>query len=156
MGTAQLDLVMLPKQFDVYYIDENGEKKMPWVIHRAVFGSFERFIGMILEHFDGQLPVWLSPIQVSVMPIGQNQLTYAQQIKEGLEKIGVRVKIDDESNTISKRIREAEIKKIPLIAVVGEKEVNENTISLRELGVKQLEVIKLDKLSEVIFNKISK
>ena len=150
MGTAQLDLVMLPKQFEVFYINENGEKKMPWVIHRAIFGSFERFIGMILEHFDGQLPAWLSPIQVTVMPISEVHLEYAQRIKKELEKAGVRVKIDDSDTTINKRIREAEIKKIPFTAVVGEKELAEKTVSLRELGNKQLTSLSLDDLVALV------
>ncbi len=134
MGTAQLDLVMLPKQFDVNYIDENGQKKMPWVIHRAIFGSFERFIGMLLEHLDGNLPVWLSPIQVSVINVGEKHLEYAQKIKKELENIGIRVSLDEQNLTVGKKIRETDIQKIPLTVVVGDKEVKDETISLRELG----------------------
>ncbi len=133
MGTAQLDLVMLPKQFDTYYIDENGEKKMPWVIHRAVFGSFERFIGMILEHFDGALPAWLSPIQVAIIPIGEKHNEYAKKLVSSLKSLKVRVKLNDQNLTMGKKIREAEIKRIPFMVVVGDKEVENQTISLRSL-----------------------
>lgn len=133
MGTAQLDLVMLPKQFETYYIDENGEKKMPWVIHRAVFGSFERFIGMILEHFNGALPAWLSPIQASLIPIGEKHNDYAKEIVYKLKKLGIKAKLNDQNLTMSKKIREAEIKRVPFMAIVGDKEVENKTVSLRSL-----------------------
>ena len=134
MGTAQLDLVMLPKQFETYYIDENGEKKMPWVIHRAVFGSFERFIGMILEHFDGALPAWLSPIQVSLIPISEKHNDYARKIVSSLRSLNIRAKLNDQNLTMGKKIREAEVKRIPFMAVVGDKEVENQTVSLRSLN----------------------
>jgi len=134
MGTAQLDLVMLPKQFDVHYVDEKGEKKMPWVIHRAVFGSFERFIGMLLEHLDGQLPIWLSPVQVAIVNVGDKHLEYAKKVKKALIELGVRAQLDEQSLTVSKKIREAEVQKIPIVLVVGDKEVEAKTVSVRELG----------------------
>ena len=133
MGTAQLDLVMLPKQFETYYIDENGEKKMPWVIHRAVFGSFERFIGMILEHFDGTLPAWLSPTQVCVIPIGEKHTEHGRKLVSSLKSLNIRAKLNDQNITMGKKIREAEIKRVPFMAVIGDKEVESETISLRAL-----------------------
>src|SRR3989344_3735784 len=136
MGTAQLDLVMLPKQFETYYIDENGEKKMPWVIHRAVFGSFERFIGMILEHFDGALPAWLSPTQVSVIPIGEKHNEYAKELVSRLKSLNIRAELDNQNATMGKKIREAEIKRVPFMAIIGNKEVEAKTISVRERGGK--------------------
>jgi len=150
MGTAQLDLVMLPKQFDVHYVDEKGEKKMPWVIHRAVFGSFERFIGMLLEHLDGQLPIWLSPVQVAIVNVGDKHLEYAKKVKKALIELGVRAQLDEQSLTVSKKIREAEVQKIPIVLVVGDKEVEAKTVSVRELGEDRGSVA-LDKfLKEVI------
>ncbi len=131
MGTAQLDLVMLPKQFETYYIDEKGEKKMPWVIHRAIFGSFERFIGVLLEHTDGKLPLWLSPIQVAILSIGETQVKYAKSLAKKLEKVGIRVKLDDSGETIGKKIREAEIKRVPYSLIVGDKELQAKTVSVR-------------------------
>ncbi len=131
MGTAQLDLVMLPKQFETYYIAEDGSKKLPWVIHRAIFGSFERFIGMLLEHTDGKLPLWLSPVQVEVMSIGEGHMKYAGQIAKKLQKKGVRVKLNVDNESVGKKIREAEIHRVPYIAVVGDKEVQDGTVSVR-------------------------
>lgn len=134
MGTAQLDLVMLPKQFETYYIAEDGSKKMPWVIHRAIFGSFERFIGMLLEHFGGALPLWLAPVQAAVLAVSEGQTSYAKRVAKTLEKKGIRVRLWGESETLGKRIREAEIQKIPYVVVVGEKEIASKTVSVRERG----------------------
>ena len=131
LGTAQLDLVMLPKQFETYYIAEDGSKKLPWVIHRAIFGSFERFIGMLLEHTDGKLPTWLSPVQVEVMSIGEGQMKYAAQIAKKLRKKGVRAKLNIQNESVGKKIREAEIRRVPFVAVVGDKEVQDATVSVR-------------------------
>lgn len=131
LGTAQLDLVMLPKQFETYYTAEDGSKKLPWVIHRAIFGSFERFIGMLLEHTDGHLPTWLSPVQVEVMSIGEGQMKYAGQIAKKLQKRGVRAKLNIQNESIGKKIREAEIRRVPFIAVVGDKEVADGAVSVR-------------------------
>lgn len=152
MGTAQLDLVMLPKQFDVHYVDEKGEKKMPWVIHRAVFGSFERFIGMLLEHLDGQLPIWLSPIQVAIVNVGDKHLDYARQLKEKLIDLGVRARLDEQSLTVGKKVREAEVQKNPVVLIVGDKEVEAKTVSVRELG-EDKGVIALDKFLKEVFKK---
>lgn len=132
MGTAQLDLVMLPKQFETYYIAEDGSKKMPWVIHRAIFGSFERFIGMLLEHCAGELPLWLSPVQVAVVCISEKQAGYAKKIFKKLRRKNIRARCMSTGETLGKRIRQAELEKIPFIAVVGDKEVAEKTVSVRE------------------------
>lgn len=154
MGTAQLDLVMLPKQFETYYIDEKGEKKLPWVIHRAVFGSFERFIGMLLEHFDGKLPLWLSPIQAEIMTIGEKQEKYAAEVAEKLSAAGIRAKLNRENATISKKIREAEIRAVPYILVVGDKEMQNQTINVRHYRQKDLGEMKSAELSEKILKEI--
>ncbi|MEX2052945.1 MAG: threonine--tRNA ligase [Candidatus Paceibacterota bacterium] len=134
MGTAQLDLVMLPKQFETYYADENGDKKMPWVIHRAIFGSFERFIGVLLEHTEGKLPAWLSPIQVAVANINDMQLGYAKEVYEKLKENNIRVELHSHNETIGKKIREAEIQKIPYVAVLGEKEEKDKVLAIRKRG----------------------
>jgi len=136
MGTAQLDLVMLPKQFDLSYIDENGEKKMPWVIHRAIFGSFERFIGILLEHFSGALPFWLSPVQIKILCVNDTILAYAKTVAKELCKQDYRTEIDERNESIGKKIREAEMQKIPYLLIVGNKEVEAKTISVRERGGK--------------------
>jgi threonyl-tRNA synthetase len=131
MGTAQLDLVMLPKQFGTEYVDEDGSKKMPWVIHRAIFGTFERFIGMMLEHTDGNLPVWLAPVQARVLYVSDDQRVYAEEVVAALNAAGVRAELDTQNATLGKKIRAAEIVRIPLIAVIGEKETASRTVSVR-------------------------
>lgn len=138
MGTAQLDLVMLPKQFETYYTAEDGSKKLPWVIHRAIFGSFERFIGMLLEHTDGKLPLWLSPVQAEVLSVSDKQAKYANQLVKKLSKRGVRVKSSNENETIGKKIREAEVRRVPYILVVGDKELANKTVNVRHYAAGQL------------------
>lgn len=134
MGTAQLDLVMLSKQFNLSYIDENGKKQMPWVIHRAVFGSFERFIGILLEHFNGALPFWLAPVQARILTINEKVSDYAKEVEQELEKNNVRVELDDRNESLGKKIREGEMQKIPYLLVIGEKEKSSRTIAIRERG----------------------
>ncbi len=133
MGTAQLDLVMLAKQFETQYIDEDGTKKMPWVIHRAVFGTFERFIGVLLEHTDGTLPVWLSPVQAIVLYVSDDERAYAEEVRDALIAVGARAELDMHNATLGKKIRAAEILRIPVIAVIGAKEVAARTVSVRNI-----------------------
>lgn len=134
MGTAQLDLVMLPKQFDLSYIDENGKKQMPWVIHRAVFGSFERFIGILLEHFNGALPFWLSPVQARILTINDKILDYAKEVEQELKRNNVRVEVDGRNESLGKKIREGEMQKIPYLLIIGEKEKSARTLNVRVRG----------------------
>jgi len=134
MGTAQLDLVMLPKQFDLSYIDEAGNKKMPWVIHRAIFGSFERFIGILLEHFSGALPYWLAPVQARILTINEKVADYAKEVEQELTKNNIRVELDARNESLGKKIREAEMQKIPYLLVVGEKEKSARSVNVRERG----------------------
>ncbi|MBI1957195.1 MAG: hypothetical protein HYS44_01935 [Candidatus Niyogibacteria bacterium] len=132
MGTAQLDLVMLPKQFELAYTDEDGSKKMPWVIHRAIFGSFERFLGILLEETGGNLPVWLSPVQAAVLTVSDKSEDYAMDVIRKLRAAGVRAKIIDGAETLNKKIRDAETMKIPYILVVGPKEAEAGMVNVRE------------------------
>lgn len=155
MGTAQLDLVMLPKQFETYYIAEDGSKKLPWVIHRAIFGSFERFIGMLLEHTDGKLPVWLSPVQVEIMNIGENQLKYVDQLAKKLAKKGVRAKANIANETIGKKIREAEIRHVPYIVVIGDKELQNKTVNVRHYTNGQLGEMAVTELAKKLKTEIT-
>ncbi|OGF64484.1 threonine--tRNA ligase [Candidatus Giovannonibacteria bacterium RIFCSPHIGHO2_01_FULL_45_24] len=144
LGTAQLDLVMLPEKFDLAYIDENGARQKPMVIHRAIFGSFERFIGILLEHFDGALPFWLSPTQVAVLTINEKVSDYAKKVYKELKAKNIRVELDSRNETIAKKIRDAEVQRVPYLLVIGEKEIKENKVAVRErdkgdLGAKTLE-----------------
>jgi threonyl-tRNA synthetase len=104
---------------------------MPWVIHRAIFGTFERFIGMMLEHTDGNLPVWLAPVQARVLYVSDDQRVYAEEVVAALNAAGVRAELDTQNATLGKKIRAAEIVRIPLIAVIGEKETASRTVSVR-------------------------
>jgi len=154
MGTAQIDLVMLPKQFETYYIDEDGSKKLPWVIHRAIFGSFERFIGMLLEHTDGRLPLWLSPVQAEIMSIAESHAKYAKQITKKLSTKGIRTKLNIGNDTIGKKIREAELRHVPYILVVGEKEMTAKTVSARYYKTKESQTLPVKDLVKKLLKEI--
>ena len=130
MGTVQVDF-QLPLRFNLSYIDSNGEKKTPILIHRALFGSFERFIGIITEHFAGAFPVWLAPVQVKILPISDNQKDYAEEIKEKLEANGIRVELDERQEKIGYKIREAQLEKVPYMLILGEKEAEAKNLGVR-------------------------
>jgi len=146
LATIQLDLLMLPEQFGLSYIDEDGKKQKPMVIHRAVYGSFERFIGVLLEHFNGDLPVWLSPIQTVVLPVSDKFSGFGKKVFEEMKKADIRVEISDANETLGKRIREAEVMKIPYVIVVGEKEEAGNFVNVRKRGVKDNFELKIEEL----------
>lgn len=129
-GTVQLDFQM-PERFELEYADADGTKKRPVMIHRALFGSMERFIGIMLEHYAGALPVWLAPVQAKVIPISDKSMAYAKQVFDACAAAGIRVEIDDRSEKMGYKIRDAETKKIPYMAVVGEKEAESKTVSVR-------------------------
>lgn len=131
MGTVQVDF-QLPLRFNLSYIDSNGEKKTPILVHRAIFGSFERFIGIITEHFAGTFPVWLSPVQVSILPISDHQKEYAEKVKAILEEKGIRVELDARQEKIGYKIREAQLQKVPYMLILGEKEVEVNAVGVRK------------------------
>ena len=130
MGTVQVDF-QLPLRFNLSYIDSNGDKKVPILIHRALFGSFERFIGIITEHFAGAFPVWLAPVQVKVLPISDNQKAYAEDVVAKLKAEGFRVELDDRQEKIGYKIREAQLSKVPYMLILGEKEVEAGAVGVR-------------------------
>ncbi|WP_423243730.1 threonine--tRNA ligase [Clostridium estertheticum] len=129
-GTIQLDL-QLPQRFDLKYIGSDGEKHRPIVIHRVIFGSIERFIGILIEHFEGKFPTWLSPVQVKILPISELYNNYAEVVKNKLERSNIRVSLDCRAEKIGYKVREARIERLPYIIVIGEKEQNSESISLR-------------------------
>ncbi|QXM06360.1 threonine--tRNA ligase [Crassaminicella indica] len=142
-GTIQLDF-QLPQRFDLTYIGKDGEKHRPVVIHRVAFGSIERFIGILIEHFAGKFPTWLAPVQVKVLPIADKFMDYAQKIVEMMKEKGIRVEIDDRNEKIGYKIREAQLEKVPYMIIIGEKEQTSNTISVRsrdegELGSQEIQ-----------------
>lgn len=131
IGTSQLDLYM-PQRFNLTYTDAEGKVKMPYVIHRAPLGSHERMIGFLLEHFAGAFPVWLSPIQVMIVPISDKNVEYGQKLLEQFLGAGIRVAIDTRSETMQAKIRDAQMQKIPYMVVIGDREQNEGKISVRK------------------------
>ena len=154
-GTIQLDM-QLPGRFDCTYIDANGEKACPVMIHRACFGSLERFIGIITENYAGAFPTWLAPIQVNILPVGsvEKQEEYAYKLKSLFEEHGVRVKVDVREEKLSYRLRESQLMKIPYTLVIGDKEVDENTVTYRKFGTTQQVNMPINEFLEKIYLEI--
>ena len=143
MGTVQLDF-QLPMRFGITYVDAEGEKKTPIMIHRAILGSFERFIGIITEHFAGAFPLWLSPVQVVVAPLTDRNAEYAKSVYEKLQAAGIRVELDDRNEKIGYKIRESQLMKNPYFLILGDEEQNNQTISYRARKNVQENGVRLD------------
>lgn len=155
IATIQVDYYSANK-FNLAYINEKGEKKPPVIIHRAILGSFDRFFAFLLEKTAGNLPIWLSPIQAEIINIGESHSEYAKNILKQLKENGIRAQIAKEDMTLGKRIREAEMQKIPYILVVGDKEMETKTVSVRQRGKGDLGQIKLEKLIEQVKMEITR
>lgn len=135
-GTIQLDM-NLPERFDCTYVDKDGEKKRPIMLHRACLGSIERFIGVIIEHFAGAFPTWLSPVQINLLPVNNEyHLEYTQKLYEQFRELGFRVEIDDSNEKLGYRLRNSQVRKIPYTIVIGDNEVNSHTLTYRRFGEK--------------------
>lgn len=156
-GTVQLDM-LLPEKFELEYTGEDGQKHRPVMIHRVVYGSIERFIGILIEHYAGAFPAWLAPNQVRVMPITDKQREYAKEVNDKLEKLGFRTKLDDRNEKIGYKIREAQMQKVPFMLVIGEKEAEAGTVAVRQRGQGDLGAMPLDefiaKLQHDVDNKV--
>ena len=144
-GTLQVDL-NLPNRLGASYIAKDGNKKVPVMLHRALFGSLERFIGILIENYAGKLPFWLSPAQVVVCPIADENNDYVKKLFEDLFKEGIKCEMDLRNEKINYKVREHSLAKVPLIIVCGKKEVAENTVTVRKLGSDKQEVIKREDL----------
>lgn len=155
MGTVQVDF-QLPLRFNLSYIDSNGEKKTPILIHRALFGSFERFIGIITEHFAGAFPVWLAPVQVKILPISDNQKDYAEEVMKKLQNKGIRVELDDRQEKIGYKIREAQLSKVPYMLILGDKEKESGTVGVRARKEGDIGAMEIDKFIEKVNLEIEK
>lgn len=155
IATIQLDF-QLAERFNLHYVNKYGKKERPVVIHRAILGTFERFIGIILEHFEGKLPLWLSPIQAEVINVGAGQKKYAEEVRRKLKDACIRVSLSDENLTVGKRIREAEMRKIPYILVVGEREEKNGTVNVRHYRRGRVGELATDKLIAQIKGEIEK
>jgi len=154
LATIQLDFQM-PERFDLSYEGKDGKKHKPVMIHRAIFGSFERFIGILTEHFAGKFPLWLSPIQVILLNINEDNLKFANEVKNELIKNNIRVELDDRNESIPKKVREAQLRKIPLIVAIGDKEQQNKTLAVRTLDGKIEFNVKLGNFIEKIKKKIN-
>jgi len=142
-GTLQVDLNM-PGRLGATYIGEDGNKHTPVMLHRAIFGSLERFIGILIEHHAGNLPLWLAPVQVRVLTITSDADDYAEEVAAALREAGLRAETDLRNEKISYKVREHSVEKIPVLLAVGQREVDERNVAMRRLGSKQQAVLSLD------------
>ena len=145
----------LPERFDLTYIDKDGSKKRPVMLHRVIYGSVERFIGILIEHYAGAFPLWLSPVQINIIPVNNEyHLEYANKIKELLEKNDIRVELDDRDEKLSYKMRESQTKKIPYTLVLGDKERDDNLISYRLHGENDTKTTSIEEFIKLIKEQI--
>ena len=155
-GTIQLDM-NLPKRFEMYYIDENGEKVEPIMLHRACLGSLERFIAILCEHYGGAFPTWLAPVQIDILPVNNNyHLDYCKKIFDELKHLGFRPYLDDSNEKLSYRLRNSQVKKVPITIVIGDNEVNQNQITFRRYSFKENQTLKFDEFVKLIKEEVEK
>jgi threonyl-tRNA synthetase len=137
LSTIQFDF-NLPERFDMTYIEEDGQPYRPYMIHRALLGSIERFFGVLIEYYGGAFPVWLSPVQAAIIPIADRHLEYARDVAAQLKAAGLRVEVDDRSDRMNAKIRDAEKRKIPYMLVVGDREMDDNQVDVRRRSGERL------------------
>jgi threonyl-tRNA synthetase len=147
LATIQVDLTMLPERMGCEYIDSDGQPKRPVVIHRAIFGSYERFIAILTEHFAGAFPTWLAPVQARVLPVSEKHGEYAKSVHARLRAAGIRAHLDDRNEKLGYRIRDAQVHKVPYTLVVGEREAQQDTASMRPRGSDQSAVLPVDQIA---------
>ena len=150
-GTLQVDL-NLPGRLGASYVEKDGSKKIPVMLHRALFGSLERFIGILIEHYAGKLPFWLSPTQAVVLPISEDNNKYAKKLFEDLFKEGIKCEVDLKNQKINYKIREHSLVKVPMLLICGKKETDDNTVTIRRLGSEKQETISRSKLIKNIID----
>jgi len=154
MGTIQVDLSM-PSRFNAEYIDKESNKKTPVMVHRAILGSLERFIGVLIEHYSGAFPVWLSPVQVIIIPVGEKFNDYGKKILSELKSAGIRAEIDNSNETLGKKIRAGKTKKIPYLLVVGEKEKEVGTVAVNFRDKKEQETMPIEQFVQLVQKEIA-
>ena len=155
LSTCQLDF-LLPRRFELSYIDQNGAKQVPVVLHRAIFGTFDRFTAFILEETKGNLPLWLSPVQVNIIPVNNEyHLEYAKSVKKLLQESGIRVELDSRNEKLGYKMRESQVKKIPMTLVLGDKEKENNSVNYRVHGSKEATEINLDEFVNLVVDMIN-
>ncbi len=151
--TIQIDM-LLAEKFGMEYVDSDGQMKRPYIIHRTSMGCYERTLALLLEKYAGALPTWMAPVQVKVLPIGDEHIDYAYGVKKTLESAGIRVEVDDRNETIGKKIRNAQLEKLPYMLVIGDNEMNEGTVAVRsrregDKGVMSVDAFRADILAEI-------
>ena len=152
-GTIQLDFQM-PERFDLTYTGKDGEKHRPVMIHRVVFGSIERFIGILTEHYAGAFPLWLAPVQVKLLPVTDDHIPYAQQVADKFTAAGLRVEVDSRNEKVGYRIREAQLEKVPYMLVIGEKEIEAGGVAVRSRKEGDKGVVKVDEFLQAALEEI--
>ena len=153
-GTIQLDM-NLPERFDLTYVDKDGSKKRPIMLHRVIYGSIERFIGILIEHYAGAFPTWLSPVQVNIIPVNNEyHLEYANSLMNKLKELDIRCEMDDREEKLGYKIRESQTKKMPYTLVIGDNEKNEDKITYRKYGHKDTETVSTDEFIKMILEEI--
>jgi threonyl-tRNA synthetase len=155
LGTVQVDY-NLPERFDLEYVAEDGSRKRPVMIHRAPFGSLERLIGILIEEYAGDFPLWLAPVQGRLLPVGEAQLDFTKDVAAKMRAVGIRVEVDTSGDRLGKLIRNAEKDKIPVMAVIGAKEVETNTLSIRTRASGELGAIPVDEVIDKMKTAIAK
>jgi threonyl-tRNA synthetase len=148
MATIQADLTMLPERFDLSYIDEEGKPQRPIAIHRAIYGSLERFIGILVEHFAGAFPLWVAPVQAVVIPIADRHAEAGRELAGVLRERGLRVEVDESSNRMQYKIRTAQEQKVPYMVVLGDREIEARTASPRTRAGEQQPAEGWDQLAD--------
>ena len=148
-GTIQLDL-QLPQRFQAEYIGEDGNRHRPVMIHRVIFGSLERFMGILIEHFAGKFPLWLAPVQVKILPISDKYIEYVREVEAILKKEGLRCEVDERAEKIGYKIRAAQLEKIPYMLIIGEKEVQSGSVSVRSRDGGDLGSMSVERLTELL------
>ncbi|MBC8304174.1 MAG: threonine--tRNA ligase, partial [Pelagibacterales bacterium] len=146
-GTLQVDL-NLPERLGASFVDKDGSKKIPVMLHRALFGSLERFIGILIEHYSGKLPFWISPLQVVVIPVSDEFDSYSKDVANKINNCGINCEVDLKNHNLNYKIREHSLTKVPVLLICGKKEVDSNSVTIRRLDYNKPENMKLDKFLE--------
>jgi threonyl-tRNA synthetase len=150
--TVQVDFAT-PKRFGLYYINEEGQKVPPVMVHRAILGSYERMLALLIEHFEGALPTWLSPVQVQIIPISDKNVDYAEKINQKLKEHDIRTNVDNSDTTMQSKIREAQLQKIPYMLIVGNRDEKNQTVSVRLRTEEDKGALKIEEFIDIITKK---
>ena len=155
MATIQLDFP-IPKRFNLIYTDKDGKEKIVALIHRAIFGSFERFFGILIEHYAGAFPVWLSPVQVQIISVGSGHISFSEKLANEFRAEGIRVKVDSANETVGYKIRNAVKQKVPYMLVIGDKEMKASSLAVRDRGSEKVRNIAKKQFINEVKEKIEK